>query len=189
MSTSPGLCQNPFPLGNICFGHQPCPAHNTGNYGSYLNRRDLLTGDASFEGMKESGNETFIDALRIWKENSPRPSEAGCIISWVFCASVEDCCICVAFTCLNFWGLCVCVWRREREKEFTRENVLELWSLGRLVPANSKGAAVGCWQLSSPQRSSVSYCRFHDREMKPWGQQQSSHTAEWKPDQPLFTVT
>ena len=27
--------------------------------------------------MKESGNETFIDALRAWKENSHRPSEAG----------------------------------------------------------------------------------------------------------------
>lgn len=72
MSSSSGFCQNPFPLGNICFGRQPCPAHNTGNYGSYLNKGDLLTGDASFGGMKESGNETFSDALRVWKENSPR---------------------------------------------------------------------------------------------------------------------
>lgn len=79
-------CQNPFPLGNICFGRQPCPAHNTGNYGSYLNTRDLLTADASFGGMKESGNETFIDALWVWKENSPW-ALCGCLhISWAFCA-------------------------------------------------------------------------------------------------------
>lgn len=84
--------------------------------GAILNRRDLLTGDASFGGMKESGNETFIDALRVWKDNSPRPTEAACISYGVFfCACVEDAFIYVAFTCLNFWGLFVKD-GREREK-------------------------------------------------------------------------
>lgn len=116
MSTSLGLCQKPFPLGNICFGHQPCPAHNTGNYGSYLNRRDLLTDDASFEGMKEPGNETFIDALRIWKEIPQGPLRLPvCLMGFLW----------------KRWGLlyllslcmfeslvCVCVWQRDGEKEF-----------------------------------------------------------------------
>lgn len=38
-------------------------------------------------------------------------------ISWVFCACVDDFCVCVALTCLGFWGLCACVCRRESEKE------------------------------------------------------------------------
>jgi hypothetical protein len=71
ISSLASLCQNRFPLGNICFGHQPCPAHNTGNYRSYLNRRDLLTGNASFSGMKEPGNESFIDAPRGLEKEYP----------------------------------------------------------------------------------------------------------------------
>ena len=71
ISTLASLGQKRFPFGNICFGRQPCPAHNTGNYGSYLNRRDLLTGNASFRGMKEPGNESFIDAPRGLEKEYP----------------------------------------------------------------------------------------------------------------------
>lgn len=35
--------------------------------------------------MKESGNETFSDALRVWKENSRGPAKAGCISHGCMC--------------------------------------------------------------------------------------------------------
>lgn len=37
--------------------------------------------------------------------------------SWAFCAYAKDCCICVAFTCLNFFVVCVYMRERERAKE------------------------------------------------------------------------
>lgn len=72
MSTSPSHARNPFRLEIFALDASLAQHTTQAIMGAILNERDLLTGDASFGGMKESGNETFIDALRVWKENSRR---------------------------------------------------------------------------------------------------------------------
>lgn len=54
----------------------------------------------------ESGNENFIDALRVWKENPPMPAHAGCISHGCFVHVLKT----VVFEeplCVAVFGVCV----------------------------------------------------------------------------------
>lgn len=111
------------------------------------------------------------------KRISPGPLRLVAFLMGAFWACVENCCVCVAFTCLSCRGLCVTsVWR------CVQFRILEL-------PTSLSAKLQLKWVGSFHQLKGLlcfCCCRFYDREIRPRGQRKVSPPFFPLPNLPSF---